>query len=74
MKVWFASVKKLEMMNFRDEDVQQCMLAAYCSIYDVEGSRNIFEDVLSDYNAEVEHCGPSVLVENTNDRLEKLFD
>lgn len=57
-----------------DEDVQQCMLAAYCSIYDEEGSDNIFEDVLTDHNAEAEHCGPSVLVNNTNDKLEDLFD
>ena len=57
-----------------DEDVQQCMLAAYCSIYDLEKSDKIFDDVLDDYNAEANDCGPSVLVDNTDDDLEDLFD
>jgi len=57
-----------------DEDVQQCILATYCSIYDVEGNDNIFEDALSDHDASAEHCASGILVNNNNDRLERLFD
>ena len=56
-----------------DEDVQQCMLAVYCSIYDEENDENIFEDVLSNYSADPQHCAVKTLVRNTNDKLEKLF-
>ncbi len=55
-----------------DEDVQQCMLVAYCSIYAEENSDNIFEDVLNDHNAEPEDCAPSRITDD--DVLEKLFD
>lgn len=57
-----------------DEEVQQCMLASYCSIYNEEQSDNIFEDVLSDYDAEKEDCVRSVLGDINNDDLEDLFD
>ena len=58
-----------------DEDVQQCMLAAYCNIYSEEGGdEDIFEDVLSAYSADKEHCGINTLKNNERDKLEDLFD
>lgn len=60
--------------EFPDDDVQQCMLAAYCSIYNEEQSDNIFDDVLNSYRARKEYCESSVLKDNTNDKLEDVFD
>ena len=54
-----------------DEDVQQCMMAAYCSIYDAEDSDNIFEDVLNNHNADPEDCASDRITDDNV--LEGLF-
>ena len=59
--------------EFPDEDVKQCMLAVYCSIYEEENSDNIFEDALSG-DADEDDC--ELLVSDdpdADDRLERLF-
>ena len=61
------------MMNLPDEEVQQCMLAAYCSIYYAEARDDIFEDALSDYNADPEDCNLETLM-GRDDDIEDLFD
>jgi len=54
-----------------DEDVQQCMMAVYCSIYNRENSDNIFDNVLGNQNADPEDCAAGRITDG--DVLEDLF-
>ncbi len=59
--------------EFPDENIQQCMLAVYCSVYAEENSDYIFDDVLSSHSAGPDDCAVRTLVRDDDDRLDRLF-